>query len=70
MAFTVGEQRRDSAIGVYQINYKQYYYKFYYNNQGNAILTQVSKQQKFFNTIKTIKDRDIERELTCNVIKI
>ncbi|MCT7597263.1 MULTISPECIES: UvrD-helicase domain-containing protein [Aliarcobacter] len=63
---SVGEQRRDSAIGVYQkLTINSTNDKFYYNNQGNAILTQASKQQ-FFNTIKTIKDRDIERELTYN----
>lgn len=63
---SVGEQRRDSAIGVYQkLTINSTKDKFYYNNQGNAILTQASKQQ-FFNTIKTIKDRNIERELTYN----
>ncbi|MFY9072069.1 UvrD-helicase domain-containing protein [Aliarcobacter butzleri] len=63
---SVGEQRRDSAIGVYQkLTINSTNDKFYYNNQGNAILTQSSKQQ-FFNTIKTIKDRNIERELIYN----
>ena len=63
---SIGEQRRDSAIGVYQkLTINSTKDKFYYNNQGNAILTQASKQQ-FFNTIKTIKDRNIERELTYN----
>lgn len=63
---SVGEQRRDSAIGVYQkLTINSTNDKIYYNNQGNAILTQASKQH-FFNTIKTIKDRNIERELIYN----
>ncbi|NOR45298.1 MAG: AAA family ATPase, partial [Candidatus Delongbacteria bacterium] len=35
---------------------------FKYNNQGKALLTEKNKS-RFFKTIKTIKDRDIEKEL-------
>ena len=62
----VGKQRRDSAIGVYQkLTLNSNNDKFFYNNQRKAILTYASKQ-RFFNTIKTIKERNIERELIFN----
>lgn len=35
---------------------------FYFNNQGKALLTRRNKQ-RFFNTIKTIKNRNIREEL-------
>jgi len=60
---SVGSQRRDSAVGVYQkLTLNSSDDKFFYNNQGKAILTHAGNQ-RFFNTIKTIKERDIENEL-------
>jgi superfamily I DNA/RNA helicase len=60
---SVGSQRRDSAVGVYQkLTLNSSNDKFFYNNQGKAILTHAGNK-RFFNTIKTIKERDIENEL-------
>lgn len=62
----VGAPRNVSPITVYQnLTFNENEDKLYYNNSGRAILTYASKQ-RFFNTIKTIKKRNIENELIIN----
>lgn len=63
----VGIPRKVSPITVYQnLTLNADEDKFYYSHHGGKpILTWASKQ-KFFNTIKTIKNRNIEYELISN----